>query len=150
MKKIIYLLFLLLSNVTSHAQMPEYKLSQFGLKGEVQSVTERTGECVEKFGEYTFASDEVSYRILHFNSVGKLTTLTEYNTYGRMEWFIKYTYDKANMITMTTYNEDGTVNTSTDLMLSPKNSSDKLYTFFDNDALKTESFLTELGNVYEK
>lgn len=138
---------LLLYGMSLFAQMPQYKLAQLGLTGNVQSVTERTGECIERFGEYTFANNEVLYKIMFFNPNGMLTSEKwEENGHPKM---LKYIYS-SNKITVTGYKEDGTVEASWDVMLTPKSASNKSYSYFDNGSVKSENFLDEFGNVFEK
>lgn len=144
------IILLILASVDVNAQMLQYKLAQFGLKGKVQSVTERTGKCSEKFGEYVFADDDCSYEILFFNQSGKLTAKKTQRSSERRGMNVeKYSY-VADGYTVSYYDPDGSLSGSFSDKFAPIDASNKNYTFYDNGAVKTESFIGEFGGVYEK
>lgn len=150
-KQLFLILFLIPISGGILAQMPHlaHSLAQYGLKGKVQSITERTGECVIKFGEYQFANNEHSFNIFTFNSGGKLTTHKEYYTDGSLKTYEKFSY-KSNLIISTRYNSDGTEANSIEYIYPPKSSSHTQYTYYNNGMVKTEMHMSDFGVIFEK
>lgn len=149
MKHLESIIFVLaFASVNVYAQMPQYKLAQFGLKGKVQSVTERTGECTEQYGEYRFSNNEYTFDMLFFDQSGKLTSTKKKNPHGGMD-VEKYNY-VADGFTVSCYDSNGSLSSSFDYKYAPKNASYKSYTFYDNGVLKTESYSDDYGELIER
>lgn len=136
----------------AYAQMPQYKLVQHGLKGKVESVTERTGECVFSLGEYRFANNQsiISANILLFNENGQLRTEKKINNTGQISDVINYVCT-PNSITITRYYPNNSIYSEPiEYPLKPKNVSNMQYTFFSDGTIRTETYLDEYGEKYLK
>ncbi|MBR1630685.1 MAG: hypothetical protein IJ680_02400, partial [Paludibacteraceae bacterium] len=154
-KGIIFLLVMASVNVYAqdvYAPMPKYKLAQFEVKGKVQSVTERTGECTEQYGEYRFANNEYTLDAYFFNQSGKLTSVKRSELHDEMK-IEKYNYVAGGFsVSYYHYDSEGSLTGSTgpiDYKYAPKNTSDRSYTFYDNGVLKTASYF-DYGELYQK
>lgn len=150
MNRLKTLIIAFFPSIMMFSQVTGYTLAQHELKGKVSSATERTGECVVKFGEYQFVnSQENSYKTKMFDKSGKLIQMNDYAVGGDLERVIKYSY-KNGQQAWVIYNADGSENNSGTLKFRPQNTSNVEYAFHNNGFLKTISYLDEYGNILEK
>ena len=130
-----------MASVNVYAQMPQYKLAQFGLKGKVKTLTERTGEGTSVYGEYRFANDQQEMKLLAFNTTGNVISEKKFWSYSFDGTVVKYSYT-GRSVTLTHYNSSGAEEYS---QVYPENKSTVQYTYYDNGAIKTESVYDEYG-----
>ena len=131
-----------------YAQMPEYTLAQFGLKGKVYSVTERTGECAYSSDQYTFAQEQQKIETFFFNTNGTLSKRKRYTLSGQEEVAWRNSYN-AKSITITTYGGGKEIASCQENWdLSPSSSSKVQYSFYDNGSVKTIRYFDDDGELF--